>query len=887
VWGGREPDDPRSTLYSGVSRLRKILGPGLIETRDAGYLLRTDADHLDLLRFDGHLARARGAEESGDGEAVVAAFDDALALWSEPVLGGVEAPFVAEAAAELTGRYLRVCERRASWCLKLGRHADVVSELSPLVQAHPTRAGLAEQLMLALYRSERRAEAVHVYAGLKAALGSGMDCAAGQRAGELHTRILRDDPALVSPRPAVTEQPAPAPSPTPAPARRVPRQLPGATSRFIGRDEELAALDQLLAQRPPDDERNLVLAVDGTAGVGKTTLAVQWAHSVSEWFDGGQLYANLRGYDLDAPTEATSVLASFLVALGHRADQIPEQLGARAALFRAATAERRVLVLADNARDSQHVRPLLPGPGSLLLTTSRDQLRGLAAVNGAHRLTLRAFGEPEAIALLGRIAGTERTGLERQAAVQLVNLCARLPLAVAIAAEYAQRQPGASLADLADELRDEQSRLDTLGADEGSGADLHAVFTWSYRRLSASAARTFRLLSLHPSGGIHIAAAAALSGVPTRTALPWLDELVAAHLVESPAADHFAMHDLLRAYALDRVRHEEPGEEARAAADRLVAWYLATALRAQRRLRPTSETVPAPPEPLAPLEFADYGEALAWFDAEHANLTTLIHRTAEQPTAASKPVAADLLWQMRAFYNNRPYWDEWASLCRLAQGSGDALTEARLLSCLGTTHLFQRQLDEALAFYTEALRLIPDGYDGVERPTVLGQIGLARLMAGDAAQAVAVLHEAVEARFADDVPARLNLAGAYGALGKFEDALTYGREALEQHRRRGERDSAARALCNIAEAQLCLGRLQEGVDAAREAVQICRDIENVDGEVTALVLLGRILAEDGRRDDAREALSRALTLLGWVAALDGAAARQVRELLDALDADGS
>jgi tetratricopeptide (TPR) repeat protein len=671
------------------------------------------------------------------------------------------------------------------------------------------------------------------------------------------------------------------------PTRRVPRQLPGATARFTGRDEELAALARLLVQRPPDGERNLVLAVDGTAGVGKTTLAVQWAHSVSEWFDGGQLYANLRGYDLDAPTEATSVLASFLVALGHKADQIPEQLGARAALFRAATAGRRILIVADNARDSQHVRPLLPGPGCLLLTTSRDQLRGLAAVNDAHRLTLRAFGEPEAITLLGRIAGAERTDRERQAAAQLVNLCARLPLAVAIAAEYAQRQPDASFADLAAELRDEHSRLDTLGADEDSGADLHAVFTWSYRRLSASAARAFRLLSLHPSGGIHVGAAAALVGVPAAKALPQLDELVAAHLVETPAADHFAMHDLLRAYALDRLRHEEPDAEARDAADRLAAWYLATALRAQHRLRPTSEAVPAAPEPIAPLEFGDYGEALAWFDAEHANLVTLIRRTAEQSAPASKSVAADLLWQMRAFYNNRPYWDEWATLCRLARGSGDALTEARLYSSLGTTYLYQRHREDALAFYTEALRLIPDDYDGVERPTVLVQIGLARLMAGDAEQAVTALHEALDSRYADDLPVRVNLAGAYGALGKFEDALAYGYEGLEQHRKRGERDTAARALCNIAEAQHCLGRHQQAVDAVREAAQICRDIDNVDGEVTALILLGRILADGGERDAGREALSRALTLLGGVAAADGAAVRDVRELLEELDGDRS
>jgi DNA-binding SARP family transcriptional activator len=884
VWGSRPLADPHGAVQTMVSRLRRALAYDLIETHPSGYRLQTSAEHLDLLRFE-QLVRAA---DQADGEQAVDLLDQALALCSPPVLGGVRTTALADAAAALTEQYLHACEQRTEWYLRLGRHQELSRELSELVRAHPQRERLTGQLMLALYRCERRADALAVYASIEANFRRNLGVPVGPELQALHRKILRtatelDLPAAPDPTGRIRTGHAAAaatprwraPAPPPFAGSHPPNQLPGGTDQFTGRRRELADLESALAAHPPDNARSLIVAIDGTAGVGKTALAVQWAHRQTGRFNGGQLYADLHGYDGSSPANAARVLTSFLQALGHRPQQLPADLDALTTLFRTTTANRRLLILADNVRDSQHVRPLLPGPSCLLIATSRDQLRGLTAIEGAHRLTLTDMPTTDSLALLRRSVGARID--ERPAAwATLVQLCAGLPLAITIAGEYASRLPDTPVAEFIEQLRTEHSRLDTLSTGEDIATDLRAVFAWSYRALSAHAARLFRILGLHPAHGeVSLPAAAALAGLPIATTRTGLDQLLAAHLLEYAGSGRYRWHDLLRVYARERANAEEPADNRRMASDRLVNWYLHSAAHARERLRAGTDTrlPPVACGPVAPLEFAGYSDALDWFDTEYDALTSVIRFALD---SGRTQAGADLLWQLRVYHANRAHWSEWTDLSQAALGTGDPVTEARTLSGLGSAYFYQHRTAEALVSFERGRSILPADYTGPEYPMLLSQIGLAHTANGAPTEAIAVLHQALPSPWAVELPVLVNLAGAYGMAGRFQDALECGERALAQHTVRGERDAMARALCNIAEAQLNLGRLKEATDTCRQAAQLCLDIGNPDGEATALVLLGRTLHAAGDRACAMTNLDRALSILDGIGAGSSGLAEQAR-----------
>jgi hypothetical protein len=375
----------------------------------------------------------------------------------------------------------------------------------------------------------------------------------------------------------------------------VPRQLPVAARHFAGRAGALTVLAGLAAEAGGADGagRAMVISViEGTAGIGKTALAVHFAHQVAGDFPDGQLYVNLRGFDpAGPPMTPGEAVHIFLDALGVRAGQLPASLDAQVGLYRSLLAGRRMLVLLDNARDAGQVRPLLPAsPGCLVLVTSRSQLTGLAAAEGAMPLALDLLTGEEAKELLAARLGGDRLAADPAAAQELTGLCARLPLALAIAAARAATQPALPLADLAAELRDAGGRLDALDAGDAA-ASVRAVFSWSYQQLDAAAARMFRLLGLHPGPAIGTPAAASLAGLPPRPARTVLTELTRAHLLAEPAPGRFAFHDLLRAYAAERAQADEGGTERHAAVHRMLDHYLHTACPAALLIHPTSQTM--------------------------------------------------------------------------------------------------------------------------------------------------------------------------------------------------------------------------------------------------------------------------------------------------------
>ncbi|MEU4554339.1 ATP-binding protein [Micromonospora violae] len=605
-----------------------------------------------------------------------------------------------------------------------------------------------------------------------------------------------------------------------------PRQLPGDVRGFVNRVEELRALDRLLGDEAAD--ANLVV-VTGTAGVGKTALALRWTHAVRHRFPDGQLYANLRGYDPGQPSQPEQVLDRFLRALGVPASAIPADLDDRETLYRSRLADRRVLVVLDNAATVRQVRPLLPGTNScLVIVTSRSMLSGLVSRDGGRRLTLRMLAEEDAVTLLHDVTVEYRAGDDAVELAELARLCARLPLALRIAAERAASRPFMPLSELIQDLRDESALWSALTAEDGEEADaVRSVFAWSYRALNTSAARLFRLLGLHPGPDLGAPAAAALAGWPMSQVRPPLDALVGAHLLEQSAPGRYQLHDLLRAYAVDQVKHLESGEDRQGALRRILTWYLHTADAALTRTLPFSRTMPlAPPTEVTPLSFATAEEADAWFTAEQDNLVAATRAAFE---AALPRIAWHLAVLLRSVFMHRNAFDAWFATARIglsaARSLGDRGAEAEALESLGKAHFQARELTEAAERHNAALAIRREIGDELGTAVSINALGL-----------LALRHR------------------------RLTDALTHFGASLDIFIRRQDQRWQALLLSNLAETRYELGDLADAVMLLNQALGVQRDIDDRGQEGNSLFFLSMTLRELGRTEDALAAIERALAL---------------------------
>jgi DNA-binding SARP family transcriptional activator len=646
-WGDRTPDTARRQAVNCVSALRQLLGPAVVSVH-SGYLL--EGVPVDLVRFEAAVTRAREAARHRTEDAIEL-LDRALALWRGPALGGTAG--LPAQAARLDDMRLDALEQRAELHLTVGRHAALVPELTGLINDHPHREGLVAALMLALYRSGRQAAALETYRRTVARLADELGIDPGPQLRQRHAAILRGDPALDQPAPPAARPAAPPAAPLrPAPSgpsggargpephgtgpvdpeQVRPAHLPATSAPFVGRAAVLRRLDALVPGADgPGTSTAAISAVAGAAGVGKTTLALHWAHRVADRFPDGQLFVDLRGFDpAGPPVDPSEALRLFLGALGVAADCVPADRQAQIGLYRSLLAGRRVLVVLDNARDADQVRPLLPGaPGCLTLVTSRDQLAGLVAGEGAHLVTLDLLPAPEARDLLARRLGRARVAAEPRATDEIVAACARLPLALAVVAARAAAHPGFPLDALARELQDSEDRLAPFDTADAT-VDIRAAFSCSYRAVTPAAARLFRLLGLHPGPDFTVPAAASLAGAGRERVRPWLAELTRAHLVAEQVPGRFVLHDLLRAYAADLAERLDSGAERRAARLRLLDHHLHTAKAAGALLHPLRDPIaPAAPAPgVTPESLADRPRALAWCIAEHRVLLALIRLAA-------------------------------------------------------------------------------------------------------------------------------------------------------------------------------------------------------------------------------------------------------------------
>ncbi|MEV0170005.1 BTAD domain-containing putative transcriptional regulator [Streptomyces sp. NPDC050803] len=868
VWGDKPPQRATQTLYSYVSRLRRLL-PGVIARGSGGYALSADEPMVDIHRFRRLLGLARQAD---DDARAVALFQEALALWrGEPFLGA-DTPWFNAArdtlrkerwAAELDCTDLR---------LRLGEHTVLLAVLAERSAEHPLDERLAAQYMLALHRCGRQADALAHYRHVRGILAEELGIDPSRDLQRLHEAMLGGEELSPAVRPG--PQPAAAPAspaaPTTAspgvgtaagPAGPIPSHLPLDVRGFVGRGAELDELDGLLSAGSPA----VIAVLAGTAGVGKTALAVRWAHRMRDRFPDGQLYVDLRGYGPDEPVSAADALAGFLRALGSDGSGIPDDLAERAARFRSLVGRRRMLVLLDNARTVDQVRPLLAGMSCFTLVTSRDSLAGLVARDGAHRIGLDRLPRAEAAGLLRTLLGADA---EPAAVDSLVERCARLPLALRIAAELVRSRPARTIGDLADELAEEVT-LDLLEVDGDPQTAVRAVFSWSYRQLDPAVARVFRLFGVHPGHDTDAYAVAAMTGSGLRDSRRALDVLVRAHLVEQTPGSRYQLHDLLRVYA---------AELAETAADNtgpltwLLDYYLAAGAAAMDAIVPHEaerRPVIAAPDAETPT-FGDYHAALGWLDSERTNLLAATQHA--EPDYVIK--MSDTVWR---YLNIGGYHDDAIVLhtCAVhaAEALGDVKAEANARRVLGGAALRTGDVSPAVAHLERALALYRQIGDRSLQAATLNNLGVGNwrrsnlVAAADCFRQALALYRGLGNRRMC-APATNNLARILHILGRSDEALELFGQALAIARENGSRGSEASTLCGLAEVSAAAGRHQEALDYAHHALTHARNAGHRSLEGTAIRALGVVHRRRGDHEPAIRHLDTALRITRGVGDLE-------------------
>ncbi|MBB2912645.1 DNA-binding SARP family transcriptional activator/tetratricopeptide (TPR) repeat protein [Streptosporangium becharense] len=964
IWGDDAPPRALGALRTYVSRLRAVLEPDrsprarpqLLTSVGRGYALRLDGDALDLVRFERGVRESEAARREGDPARAAESLRASLRLWRGDPLAGAVGPYTEHQRGRLAERRMSVVEVLMDLDLELGRHADVLSELIALSAEHPLRERLRAQLMLAYYRCGRKAEALAAFADTRATLVEELGIEPGPDLTSLHRRILTGDPSLTPAALPARSVPARAPVPVRAATGRAtgpgtaggagvrataegtgtsaasggttppelprPAQLPAAVNDFTGRRRIVTRLRTLLSGGD-GTEGVPVAAISGIGGVGKTALAVHVAHAMQDSFPDGQLYADLRGYGAE-PAAPESVLAAFLRGLGLPADAVPDGLAERSALFRSLLADRRMLVLLDNARDAAQVGHLLPGStGCAAVVTSRGKLADLAA---ARLFDLDVMEPDEALALFGTVAGNERVSAERPAAMDAVAACGFLPLAVRIVAARLAARPSWTVASLVLRLADERRRLDELRVGDLA---VEATFALGYGQLGPAQARAFRLLSLPDGPDISVEAAAALLALDPVETEDVLESLVDASLLEAPAPGRYRFHDLLRLFARRTAERAEntaaAGGEGAAASRRLLDFYLASA-RSAHRLAYEGSTIADRIETTATgRAFTSADEAMAWLSVEAESLFASVFRA----TSAGDPgwllPGADLLLAMEPLLESGSHVREFESRtremlaaarrlgsvsgelrCRYVLGRvlfganrlaeaedefrtalelsslGDRVVAGELLNALAVVSGRRRRHAEALAWFEAAREAFREtGAQGGEALT-LSYSARDHLFLGQAEEAIAAAEQGLAlfiemGSSAGTARARYHLGMILSRVGRLNEAVHHHAECLAFFRAGNQRVWEQRVCSRLAETFIHAGRFPDATRHAEEALAVSREIGHPYGEAQALAVLGRALAGLGSAGRSRVCLERAH---GIFRALGAPEADDLRALLD-------
>jgi DNA-binding SARP family transcriptional activator/tetratricopeptide (TPR) repeat protein len=881
LWDGRPPDGARAAIQVMISHLRAALratqpyGTQVLTGGD-GYALKIDSRVVDAHRFRTLIDSARTTSSAQDRRDRLGT---ALSLWRGPALAdAADDALRARICADLDELHLAAREDWLQARLDLGEHADVVGDLVQQVSEQPLRERLHGQLMLALYRCGRRADALETYRQARLMLVDELGMEPGADLRALQHAILTDQPSVAFPHPV--------------PTRITPALLPAAVAGFTGRSRQLEALDSFLSEAGENEPTAVVItAIAGTAGVGKSALAVHYAHRVADRFPDGQLYVNLRGFDpTGSVMTSAEAVRTFLDAFCVPAHRIPVSLEAQVGLYRSLLAGRRVLVVLDNARDAEHVRPLLPGsPGCLVVVTSRNQLTSLAAAEGAHPLTLDLLTDAEARQFLVHRLGEDRVAAEPHAVDEIITRCAGLPLALAIVAARAATHPRFALEARAHELRESRGGLGAFGGWDAT-ADVRAVFSWSYRALNPEVARVFRLLGLHPGPDVAIPAVASLAGVSVGQIRSLLAELAQAHLITEHVPGRYTFHDLLRAYAAELTRTTDTDDERHAATHRMLDHYLHTGHAAQalldRHFDRVSLTVPQPN--VIAEDLTGREQALAWFTNEHRALLAAIRHAANTDTCLAR-YAWQLAWTIANFLDMRGHWHDWAATMRfaldMANVQADREGQARMHRGLAAAYVRMSRFQDAHAHLRQALHLHGELGDQIGSARTHHTLGWAFDREHRYEQALVHAHRALELhRGCGNLPGEAKALNAIGwhhaMLGHTEEALTYCRQALALHQKLGDRRGQAITWDSLGYVHHHLGRHQQASNCYQYSLDLFREVGDRYNEAGVLARLGDTHHTATDSKAARHSWRDALVILEELGHAD---ANEVRAKLDQLD----
>jgi DNA-binding SARP family transcriptional activator len=872
VWSTAPPITARSQVQICVSTLRKIFLDAnvtmRIRTRSPGYQLDVTPEELDTEQFTSLVATGRGHAGAGRNSEAVATLRTALGLWRGRALADLDSDLVRRGADQLEHARLTAVMERIQLDLTLGRHEEVVGELGSLVKEHPLRERLYEFLMLALYRSGRQAEALEMCRRARTILVEELGIEPGKRLQELETSILNRVPELDLPDTGAGSLPsgigAPAPEDKPL---AMPRRLPASIGDFTGREEHLAEIKQVLAGDDGASRIGIrIVAISGKGGVGKSTLAIRAAHELREIYPDGHLYA-----DLEAPSNTgrvPDILDRFLRALGVDGSTIPVDFEEKADLYRSRVANLRVLIVLDGATREEEVLPLLPaGQGCAVIVTSRSPLSGLP---GAHLIPIHPMDVALSLEMLTKIIGQERMAAERDAAIELVDFCGHLPLAMRIAGARLASRPHWRLDVLVARLRNTARRLDELTF---HGLELRSSIGLTYRVLRDDAKRLFRLFSLIPTSDFASWTAAALLDCDPFDADEVLEHLVETQLLDTVAypgeRPRYRFHDLIRVYAQERLREEETEVARHAAVVRFVGALLANAEDAHSKEYGGNYTILHGSGPRWRHEGdtgLDVGDPMEWLESERRSLVAAVHLAAE---AGEDELCWDLALTAVTLFEVKGHFEDWRSTAEVAlevtTRAGNRRGQAAMLYSLGTMAMSQRRLSAAEERFAAALELFHADDEVHGRALVLRNAAMVDRLRGRSTVMLTKYHEALRLmRQVDDPVGESGILRCLAKLRIDEGNIDQARELLEQAleciRRANYLRGEAQVVIRFAELYLGENKVNEAHKALNRVLLIVRNIGDRIGEAHALYGVGVVRLRSGRLDNAKSTLQHAHSL---------------------------
>ncbi|MFF5209706.1 BTAD domain-containing putative transcriptional regulator [Streptosporangium sp. NPDC000396] len=869
IYGDDPPTTSRAQVQICISALRRLFAshgsPDIISTQSQGYAIQVDGDQIDSHRFETLILQARRAREARSLDEAVKRYREALSLWRGPVLDGIESRLVQSAASRLAEHRITANEDCIQLELDLGKHHELVGELTELVEEHPLRERLRGQLMTALYRSGRQAEALQVYRLARQTMVEELGIEPNERLQQLEYAILTSDESLdlpAQPVQTIDEPPIHVPS--------APSMLPADIADFTGRTKQIDDIRERLTLASDDRSRFAVpiIAIVGKPGIGKTTIAVHAAHSVAEHFPDGQLFADLHG-GVSRPTSPMQVLERFLRVLGVPGTALPDGLEERAEMYRALLADRRMLIVLDDAGNESQVLPLFPGnPASAVIITSRSRLAGLA---GAAHIDVEVFDSNQSMDLLSRIAGADRVQSEAESAAALAELCGQLPLALRIAGARLSARPHWSIEQLVGRLEDETRRLDEL---KHGDMGIRASISLTYESVSDDARRLFRRLAILDSQIFSAWISSALLDQPLPDAQDLLDDLADAQLVETTGVGRgvhtqYRFHDLIRVFARERLAAEESATERSAALGRVLGGLLFLAEAARRReygadilLHSKAPVWSLPPKLVDRL----VAEPLSWFERERMILISGIRQAAQAGFV-------ELCWGLAAnaatFFESRVYLHDWRETHEIALAATlqaqDRRGQAAVLYSMGSLSITEQRFDDAQRDFEAAVELFQEVGDDRGMALAIRNIGFLDRMNGRFEDATAHYERALEIfrETGDQVAAAYalhNLAQLKLDSDDLGGAKRLLSEALRLSGNGGSRRVRAQVLHRMGDTHLQAGEPALAAQMFDEALTVVRDISDPTGEAYALHGLGVARLRQGKLADAEAALRHAQML---------------------------